>query len=97
MNNILVVVSRGFIGSELCKVFSNHGYNVTGTRRSNQEPSAAINEIEIHQQAGFQGRSDEFDVIFHLASKYFPDNNENRNNLMLRDNIHVTNQLVQFI
>ena len=56
MNNILVVGSRGFIGSELCKELSNHGYNVTGTRRNNQEPSTETKEIEIHQQAGFEGR-----------------------------------------
>lgn len=97
MKNILVTGSRGFIGNELCKKLSNDNFNVTGTRRKNQKRSRYYDEIVIDEEEGFEGGGDKFDVIFHLAGRYSPINSSDKNDIMIRDNIHLTNQLIQFI
>jgi nucleoside-diphosphate-sugar epimerase len=90
--NVLVIGSKGFIGTELCRVLSDRGYKVfSGVRKK-----TLINEIEIPLDGIVEiPTSSRPDIVIDVSNKYIPAESEEAINAMSNTILGVSRTIIR--
>jgi nucleoside-diphosphate-sugar epimerase len=95
--NVLVTGSRGVIGGELSRYLEGKGFNVFGTRRSNQMPLTNRKEVELKAWETIVFEGDDLDCVVHIAGYYSNSMEIGEIERTFNSNVGIASSLSQFI